>query len=231
MRLFRHRPGLRLLNFRDGLNVMCRRHTRDWDVVHELIFAKSYQHALRYLRDQPGHPTVLDLGGNIGLFSLLAASANRHASVVAFEPGPPNYALFEINRLANPTLSGQIELRKKAVGGSARSTEWFFDAANPGGSGLFSTEGKSFPVEIVPFAGVINEAPQDLALVKIDIEGAEYEIIAKSPPETWKRIKAISLELHPDPAKKTSQADFLETMQMYGFHVQSESVCSYFLIR
>ncbi|MBA3606930.1 MAG: FkbM family methyltransferase [Chthoniobacterales bacterium] len=220
-----------MLHFRDGLNVMCRRHTRDWDVVHELLFAKSYQRALYYLRDQPGHPIVLDLGGNIGLFSLLASAANRHANVVAFEPGPPNYALFEINRLANPTLSDRIELRKKAVGGTARSTEWFFDETNPGGSGLFSAGGKSYPVDIIPFAEAIAEAAGNIALVKIDIEGAEYEILNHTGSETWERVQAISLELHDDPGRQGSQDDFLARLQSYGFRLETESVCSYFLSR
>jgi len=231
LRLFRHRPGLRLLAFRGGLNIICRHGTRDWDVIHELLFAGSYKRAMQYLEKQPGAPTVLDLGGNIGLFSLLAASSNQRARVISFEPGPPNYAFFEMNRLANPFLADRIELRKQAVGGIARTTEWFFDEKNPGGSGLFTTVGNHYPVQIVTFAEVVDCVPEPISLVKIDIEGAEFEILARTPPTTWQRIQAISLELHHDPEKRVSQEEFLSRMQNYGFRVEPESVCSYFLSR
>lgn len=231
LRLFRRRPGLRLLTFRGGLNIACRRATRDWDVIHELFFAGSYRRALEYLHDQPGTPTVLDLGGNIGLFSLLAVSSHGKARVIAFEPGAPNRRLFEMNRLANPTLSDRIELRKEAVGGVARTAEWFFDEKNPGGSGLFCVEGRRYPVQIVTFAEVVCSIPEPVTLVKMDIEGAEYEIMANTPAETWQRIRAVSLELHDDPEQRISRTEFLDRLQRYGFGVETESVCSYFLSR
>lgn len=140
LRLFRRRPGLRLLAFRGGLNIACRGATRDWDVIHELFFAGSYRRALEYLHNQPGTPTVLDLGGNIGLFSLLAVSSHGKARVIAFEPGAPNRRLFEMNRLANPALSDRIELRKEAVGGVARTAEWFFDKRIQAVQGYFASK-------------------------------------------------------------------------------------------
>lgn len=231
LRLFRNRPGLRLLAFREGLNIVCRQGTRDWDVIHELLFAGSYKRAMRYLQTRPGTPTVIDLGGNIGLFSLLAASSNQRSRVIAFEPGPPNYALFEMNRLANPSLADRIEMRNEAVGGIARTTEWFFDEKNPGGSGLFSTEGRRYPIEIISFADVVRSMLEPVALVKIDIEGSEYEIVANTPAEVWQRVHAISLELHGDPERKMSQEEFLNHMEKHGFRVETESVCSYFLSR
>jgi FkbM family methyltransferase len=231
LRLFRRRPGLRLLAFRRGINVICRSGTRDWDVVHELFFAGSYARAFKYLRGHSDSPRVIDLGGNIGLFSLLTASLHPSARVLAFEPGAPNYALFEMNRLANPALSDRIELRKQAVGGTGRTAEWFFDEKNPGGSGLFSNEGRRYPVEIISFADLIQSIPEPIALVKIDIEGSEYEIMAKTPAKVWERVQAISLELHSDPEQKMSETEFLKQFESYGFQIELESVCSYFLWR
>lgn len=231
MRLSRRRPGLRLLNFRNGLNVLCRGATRDWDVVHELFFAGSYRRAMDYLRELAGSPLVLDLGGNIGLFGLLSASSHPRCEVISFEPGPPNYRLFEMNRLANPALAERIELRKQAVGGKARATEWFFDEQNPGGSGLFTREGKRYPVQIAAFSEVVEKLSREVALAKIDIEGAEYEILAATPAESWQRMRAISIEVHDDPEKKVSRDDFLGRFRNLGFKIEPETVCSYFLHR
>src|SRR5438876_8620019 len=91
LRIRRRRPGLKLLCFRDGLNIVCRSGTRDWSVIHELLFAGGYGRGLKYLQGIEGNPVVLDLGGNIGVFSLLAASRQPRSVIYAYEPGPPNY--------------------------------------------------------------------------------------------------------------------------------------------
>ncbi len=231
MRLRQKRPGLRLLNFRNGLNIACRGGTRDWDVVHELYFAGGYGRAMNFLKNLPGEPVVLDLGGNIGLFSLLAAQTHPAALVYAYEPGPPNYRMFEMNCLANPGLLKRIHLCKEAVAGQTRIAEWLFDEQNPGGSGLFGRDGIKYQVQIRAFAEVLDSVANDIALVKIDIEGAEYEVLQSTPPELWKRIQAISLELHDSPDGKISQADFIKRMGGLGFKVEQETVISFFLHR
>ena len=186
---------------------------------------------MTHLRSLSGSPLVLDLGGNIGLFSLLAASTRPTASIYAYEPGPPNFRLFEINRLANPSLAERIHLRREAVAGQTRTTDWFFDERNPGGSGLFATGGGKFSVQIRAFAEVLNSLPGEVALAKIDIEGAEFELLAGTPRESWQRIQTISLELHDDPGGKVSQESFLEQLAGHGFKIEKETVCSYFLHR
>ena len=231
MRLRQKHPRLRLLNFRNGLNIACRGGTRDWDIVHELYFAGSYGRAMKFLKSLPGEPAVLDLGGNIGLFSLLAAQTHPAARIHAYEPGPPNYQMFELNCLANPALAKRIHLRKEAVAGQTRVAEWLFDEKNPGGSGLFGKDGVKYPVQIRAFGEVLSSFTNDIALAKIDIEGAEYEVLESTPPESWKRIQAISLELHHHPEDKTSPESFMKQMMAFGFKVEQETVVSYFLHR
>ena len=231
MRLKQKRKGLRLLNFRNGLNIACRGGTRDWDIVHELYFAGGYGRAMNYLKKLSGKPSVLDLGGNIGLFSLLAAQTHPEALIYAYEPGPPNYQMFEMNCMANAALSQRIHLHKEAVAGQTCIAEWLFDDQNPGGYGLFSKNGLKYQVQIRAFAEVVGSITGDIALAKIDIEGAEYEVLRSTPPESWERIQAVSLELHDDPEGKMQRADFLKRMCGLGFKIEQETVISYFLHR
>jgi FkbM family methyltransferase len=232
MRLFRDRgAGLRLLAFRDGLNVVLRAGTRDWEVLHEIVFAGSYGRAFEFISGLPEGASVLDLGGNIGLFSLACAQRAPGVRLFTYEPGPPNFRLFEMNCLANPGPGERIELRREAVGGTAREDDWFFDEANPGGSSLFGQQGKPCRVKIAAFAEVIASLPRPIALVKIDVEGAEYEILEQTPPETWREIPAVSLELHDNPRGKLTKTAFLDRMRALGFVVEEESVCTFFLHR
>ena len=230
LRLRRHGPRREaLLAFRDGLTLACRRGTRDWDVVHEIVFAGGYARALDHLGTHGG--TVLDLGGNLGVFSLLCARRNTEARIIAYEPGPPNCRLFEINCLLNPALAERIELRKVAVGGVARTERWIFDEANPGGSGLYAPSGPSFAVPVVPFAEAVRAAGGAVALAKIDIEGAEYELLEHTEDAVWANVGAVALELHDDPRGRSSPAAFLARMRELGFTVEEESVISHFLHR
>lgn len=231
LRLRRRHPGVRLLRFRNGPTIVCRGATRDWDVVHELLFAGGYRSALDYLRQGPGPKTVVDLGGNIGLFSLLAASQRPDVTVHAYEPGPPNYRLFEVNRLLNAPLSDRIHLHREAVAGETRTARWFFDEYNPGASSLFATKGESVDVRIVSFSEAMAALPKPLDLVKIDVEGSEFELLERTPVEAWKDVRAISLELHDDPRGQMPQDEFMRRMTSLGFVIVPEKVCSYFLYR
>jgi FkbM family methyltransferase len=231
LRLRQKHEGLRLLNFRDGLNIACRGGTRDWEVVHELCFAGGYNRALGFLKSVPGEPIVLDLGGNIGLFSLLAALTHPLAQIHAYEPGPPNYQMFELNSLANSGISERIHLCKEAVGGRTRVAEWHFDKENPGASSFFGLGGIKYQVQIRAFAEVLNSFTSDIALAKIDIEGTEYEILQSTPPESWTHVQAIALELHDNPEGSFSREDFIKQMGILGFKVEEETVVSLFLHR
>jgi FkbM family methyltransferase len=231
MRIDRRREGLRLLRFRGGLNLVCRSGTRDWDVIHELVFAQSYERAFRYLSSLQGETIVIDLGGNIGLFSLLAARRARSATIHVFEPGPPNLRILEMNLLANPQTDKRIHVHREAVAGKSGVAKWFFDHKNPGGSSLFGTGETGTDVSIRSLSDIVNEFTGRIGLLKIDIEGAEYDMIEQTPAEIWQLIPAISLELHDDPNKRTSNDRFLDRMSQFGYRIEPERVCSFFLRR
>jgi hypothetical protein len=69
LRLWKNRRSLRLLEFRNGLNVVLRGGSNEWSVIHELFFAGGYRKALDWLAARSdAAPVVMDLGANIGTF-------------------------------------------------------------------------------------------------------------------------------------------------------------------
>lgn len=233
MRFFRQSSGLRVLNFRDGTNVVCRAGTQDWDVVHELFFQRTYQLAMDWIAAQKGDLHVVDLGGNIGLFSLLTAMTNASVRITAFEPGPPNARLFRMNCLANPDHGARIELNEYAVGGLSGTAKWFFDPGNPGGSSLFGGEGKGTPLEVkmTAFADVLAPLKGRRVFVKMDIEGSEFDVLRHTSDEVLKSVAAYSLELHDDPEGKMSHDEYMQRFRALGFKIKEESAISYFIHR
>jgi FkbM family methyltransferase len=231
MRLNRRHTGLRALEFRDGLNVVCRAGSRDWPAIHELLFAGGYRRSLEFIRTADGPPTVLDLGGNIGLFSLLAARERPDATVHAFEPGPPNCRFFEMNILANPEVIGRIHLRREAVGGANATANWFLNEQTPSASSLYGTSGESFSVTIRAFSEIIASIGTPVTLAKIDIEGTEFDLVRGTPPAIWEKISAIELEIHDDPSGQMKRSQVLDRMKSFGYSIEEESICCYFLRR
>ena len=231
MRLYRNHSGLRLLEFRNGLNVVCRGGSQDWPAIHELFFAGGYSRSLEFIRTVDGPPMILDLGGNIGLFSLLAAMQRSDATVHAFEPGPPNCRLFEMNLMANPAVSERIHLRREAVGGTNGTANWFLDKQIPSASSLYGTSGESFPVTIRSFSEIVASLARPVTLVKIDIEGTEFDLIRETPAAVWEKISAIELEIHDDPAGQMKPSQVLDRMKSFGYSIEEESIWCYFLRR
>jgi len=127
--------------------------------------------------------TCLDLGANVGSFA--AALAETGARVHAYEPDPDTFARLSANvgHLPNVTLhqkavgarSGTVHLRR-AIGYDAQAghlsqaTSVVFDRAD-----RFAPE--TIAVKQVGFRDLLADLPQ-VALVKMDIEGAEFDILA-----------------------------------------------------
>jgi FkbM family methyltransferase len=230
MKLRPRRGELRLLSFRDGLNLMIREGTGDEAVMHELMFAGGYRRALSYV-GQVTDCAVLDLGANIGLFSLMAARLNPKVQVYAYEPGPENADLMQINLLINPALKDRIHVLRKGVSGLEGKAQWSFDSDNPGASGLFYDGSRGVEVELVSLGQALEEAGKRKAFVKMDIEGSEYDVIRDTPESVWNQVCGLAFELHDDPRKLIRRGDFLARVEGLGFRIEKEEIISYFAYR
>jgi len=122
---------------------------------------------------------VIDIGAHIGAFTLYAAW--RGAKVYAYEPDPDNYSLLvqntKLNRLQN------VRAFKLAVAGHSGRCKvpcWGYE-------GYYETDR-------VSLADVFHaNALERCDFLKIDAEGAEFEIIFKAP-QILKKISVCSLE-------------------------------------
>jgi FkbM family methyltransferase len=127
---------------------------------------------------------IVDLGANVGAFSLLAHKLAPHARIVAVEPDAENISFLRAQPFAK-----HLEIRHAAVGpftGNARlvrgenSVTHHVDLSESG-------EG-----EIVPLVSLDSLCHRP-ALVKMDIEGGELEILRAGLPEN---VRHLALEWH-----------------------------------
>jgi FkbM family methyltransferase len=141
--------------------------------------------------------TVMDLGANIGLFSIWVARQAPEATVLAFEPFPQNCQALRSNILG---WRHNIRVCNSAVGGKAGAGR-MLDVGQRSLDHRLVTEdtagGDMVNVEVITLESAINMTGASMIdLLKMDIEGAELEVLEASSPKALRRIRRISLEYH-----------------------------------
>lgn len=182
----RHRQARRPTPFRvrDG-------HPTDAQVVAEVWTDDQY----RVEREQVRGKTVVDVGANIGAFSVLAASLGA-SSVHAFEPEPGNAALFRDNVAAWPSVT----CHEEALGGTSGDVSLVAgpDGAHGGGTHVVSLNDWLDGAPMVRQSNV-NDALRPLGqigLLKLDCEGSEYRIVDALADDVFQQIERMVGEWH-----------------------------------
>ncbi len=142
--------------------------------------------------------TFVDVGANVGTYSLMAASlVGPSGRVLAFEPVPATRARLESNVALND--APQLEIVPKALGSEPGTTVLYLAAGASGLSSRYNqADGGRVEVETTTLDQVLADAAPP-SLVKIDVEGMELEVMrgarellcGDSPP-------LIVFEAHPD---------------------------------
>ncbi len=113
---------------------------------------------------------VLDVGASFGFYSIYCSKV-REARVIAFEPTRQSYALLQDNIRLNSVKT--IETYNYAVGRQREKAKLYYGKNCHGGNSLLGKGSNYEIVEVVPLDSVVEHAD----FVKIDVEGAEYEVL------------------------------------------------------
>ena len=122
--------------------------------------------------------TFVDVGANVGYFTLIAASlVGNEGRVIAFEPDPVTFSYLE----KNVRLNGldNVTLVQKAASNESGTLQLFIAAENKGDHRIYQTdEGRTaIDVEAVSLDDYFDGDPRPLNVVKIDTQGAEGVIL------------------------------------------------------
>lgn len=132
-----------------------------------------------------------DIGANIGVASLVMATVYPNATIHAFEPEPENFSILMMNIEHYPNIFAH----GYGLGASAgKKNLWpSDDPLNKGGFSNFIEHGEPTIVEIASVRQTVAAlgVPD---IVKIDVEGAECEILRNFPD--IKKVRWITGELH-----------------------------------
>ena len=180
---------------------------------------------------------IIDIGANIGWFTLLFSQFSRE--VIAIEPRPNNFEYLKKNRDSN-NLSN-VEIINAAVSDSEGEGIVFVlpSAGNSGGTHFKSDPSEEFINELRNKDYEINKVPillldkiigsRKVALIKIDIEGAEPYAI-KGALNILKNSKPIILcEINPICLRSNGNMEpeeflsFMASLNYEGFILNEDS--------
>jgi FkbM family methyltransferase len=189
------RPPVYEVPLRNGKVFRLRNVPMDYHVFHRIFARDEYQvDALA-----PGSlDTVIDLGGHIGSFAVRAAPLARR--VLTFEPHPDNFKFLK----QNTETYANVTARCMAVAGK-RGTATLHVSDIPAAHSLYRPKAAqaivgTAQVETITLADILLENQVDCCdLLKIDVEGAEYDILYGLPDDLWPRIRRVAMEYDPLP--------------------------------
>lgn len=168
--------------------------------------------------------TVVDIGAGIGDYCLYAAHGNPGVLVYAFEPYEDSYMLL----IRNLALNGieNVHAFQKAIWSETGELQLDLSTGEPlqisSQSKSDQTRGDAkVTVDALPLQTLFTEKKiEKVDLLKMDCEGAEYEILLNTPPEALQQIERIIMEYH-DVDETRTHTVLTRFLQDQGYQVKS----------
>jgi FkbM family methyltransferase len=195
----------------------------DWALYTELFRKGEYDIAITRALDSagPGRFSVVDLGANVGFFTLRLIDAVRlrgnrsfDAAITAIEGSPTRVADFRSRVLGDNGLTAQVRVIAGLVG-ERSGVGTMYEGQFHGDSSLVRRVGSSeqgIEVEFVDVSQLLaSEAV--IHLLKCDIEGAELQFI-RNFPDVLHKTRVAVFELHDDLCDPNT---CLRLLREYGF--------------
>jgi FkbM family methyltransferase len=145
---------------------------------------------------------VLDVGAHVGMFTIWIQRRSPGCAVIALEPSAENFSFLKRNIAAHGNAN--VTIHRVALGGrpgvgqmvarGGRSLDHTLTSL--GGSTSSSSESED-RVPIIDLHGLLEMSKRDrVSLLKMDIEGAEYDVFINANASMLRRFERIAIEFH-----------------------------------
>ncbi|HKV41460.1 MAG TPA: FkbM family methyltransferase [Blastocatellia bacterium] len=158
-------------------------------------------------------PFIIDCGSNVGLSVLYFKSLYPNSRIIAFEPDPELFDLLGKN-CQSFGLTG-IQLVQKAVW-SSETTLTFWQAGGEGGR--VATDGDEGRMLQVPSARLRQFLSEEVDLLKIDIEGAETEVL-RDCADHLETVNRLFVEYHSFASSRQTLDEIVSILNRAGFRL------------
>ena len=185
-----------------------------WRALYEGVYEAEEARACRN-NLQPGD-RVLELGGGIGLISVISAQICGSENVVTYEANPSLEAIIRRNYQLNGVAP---QLRLKAIS-TQRGSTTFFANSNVLSSSLIQRKGASgIDVELDSIGDVCEELRP--TCIVCDIEGAEIDVL---PAADLSDVRLLVVEVHPHVVGEEKVAALIRHIEAQGFRTELHNI-------
>ncbi len=194
------------------------------------------EHELKQIREHSfwdrfgDAPVLVDLGANVGKFAAEFLAAYPAASLLLVEGDPYLTDIIQRTFASCP----QVRLFKGLVGPTSAPSAHFFLCKVPEGNSVFARfsdswapgESREIQVEMISLPSLLERARcKQVDLLKVDIEGAEWDVLGSLTEREARIIRQISVEFHDfmDPELRPRTESCIARLKELGYSVLCRS--------
>ena len=204
----RNTPFLeKFVEFRNGNKIFLSTYPYDLTTIMVIFGKREYGNII-------DKSIVIDIGANIGVFCIYAI-VNGASQVVAFEPNTEAFKTLQKNIRENG-FQNSITAVNLAVSSVDNNSVWIEQSSNPNNYTTIDHQSRdhAFEVKTISLKTILSlHKLTNVHLMKIDCEGAEYEIIEAGDYDSYDRINEIRFEYHNGTDRLTNH------LSKYGFEM------------
>lgn len=188
----------------------------------EIFFDQVYLQGIPKRLFQKEELTIVDIGANVGFFSVFMLFRHPKAKVYAFEPMPYNFSVLEEYK-KEAKLSNLFPVNKAVAGSLEKLSLNYADSSSfTTMASIFKNKGKAHSLEVD--TTTLEQIVQEQALpyidfIKIDCEGSEYGILYKNSAALFQKINAMCIETHPGQKENENITSLAAFLQEQGYHI------------
>lgn len=191
---FNLKNGKCVAEFRNGTKCIIRNRS-DAVVFLENFFLDNYDREEGFSIKE--NDIVIDIGAHVGYFTIYAAKKAKNGKILSFEPSKESFNVLKNNLKINNIENVNVE--NIGVRSKSGASVLYVDKNNEIGNSMFSNDENLIKenVQVTSVPEIIKKYKiESIDLLKLDCEGAEYEIILELPPSILNTIKKIAMEVH-----------------------------------
>lgn len=162
---------------------------------------------------QSESPFIIDAAANIGMSAIYFKNLYPNAKILAFEPDPKVFDILKFN--LNQFRFQNVTIVPKGLWDVETTLKFYSEGADAGRIPSAGDNGNLISIETTMLSTYIN---QRVDFLKIDIEGAEYEVLKESQSKLH-LVDKIFIEYHSFENQEQSLPEILQILKTNGFRI------------
>ncbi len=183
--------------FKNGLEVLIENAKGEYEssgmaMIVDIFLVKTYTPKGINMKN---YKTIIDIGANMGIFSIYASINSPNAKVDSFEPFKKHFSKLNKNIRLNNLKN--IKTFNLAVSKNNLSKDFFISKTHTSAHSLIKNQNSSLKIKIncISLKEVFEKNKiKKCDFMKIDCEGREYDILYNAPRSIFNKIEKIIIE-------------------------------------